>query len=518
MKISVSIIFFINICLVGETLSAQTASEALRYTITRPYATARSAGCGDGITALGAEFTASSINPAGIGLFRKSDAYISLKTQYDEVSSQLENVGALNNSFEENTSKLSLNGVGVVGVTAPANALDWKNVNWLINISRIADFRRDFYFEGRSKGSITDRFLELSLDPLQGGLVGLHPDDLDDFEAGLAYETGAVYDNGLDSLNYLYITDFLAHPGYAPKKEQTVKQYGGLHEFSFGLGGNFQEWMALGLSLHVPFGYFENKSVYRESEEIRDEYLPFRRLSFESNLKTRVSGVGAKLGVILKPVKFLRLGAVIQSPYLYELKDEYDTELQYTFFNGRRDTSFMARSPKGEFEYQMITPIRGTFSAALISPLGFISADVDWINPHYTQYNLTEHSEDPGDAAFEQELNQEIKKQYQSVLQYRIGGELALSKFRLRAGYQYLAQPYADSDDFNTALSFGLGYRGDRHYFDLSFTQSKSREGYAPYYTGNSDFNGDGQVDAITPLVLQEFNRSEIMITMGVKF
>lgn len=505
-------------CILAEKAIAQSASEALRYTMTRPYATARASACGEGITALGADFTASTINPAGIGLFRKSDAYISFKSQYDQVYSTLQYDRQANNEYEENTGKFSLNGAGLIGVTSPYSSPDWRNVNFAINITRTADFRRDFYFKGRSKGSITDRFLELSLDPAQTGLIGLHPDDLDPFEAGLAYETGALFDSGIDSLHYVYQTDFLHHQEYSPLKEQTVKQYGGIHEFSFGVGGNYREWLALGLSLHIPFGYFESKSSYREIESARDEYAPFRNLQFDSKLKTKISGVGAKFGIIFKPFQFLRVGAVINSPFLYELKDEYSTFMHYSFFNGRRDTAFAVSSPDGEFEYQFISPVRGTLSVALLGPIGFISADLDWVNPQNAHYNLTENSDDPADANFEQQLNEDIEKQYQQVLQYRIGGELALSKLRLRAGYQYLAQPFSNSEDFNTSYSFGLGYRGDRHYIDLAYTSSKGQEGYAPYLTGNSDFNGDGTTDAVTPLVLQDLNRGEVVLTLGVKF
>ncbi|MBK8954952.1 MAG: hypothetical protein IPM34_05265 [Saprospiraceae bacterium] len=495
---------------------AQTASEALRYSMFRPYSTSRSIGVGNSMSALGGDFSAIAVNPAGIGLYRKADVYVSMGTIWEDNEATLKSNQHQNSVYKENTGKFSLNGLGFIGISNPASG-DWKNVNLSINLVRTDDFRRDLYFKGRSKGSITDRFLELSLDPLGQGLEGLNPDDLDDFEAGLAYETGALFDKGTDSVKYIYQTDFLAHPDYAVSKEQSVKQYGGMHELTFGVGANYQEWLALGLSIHVPFGFFESESTYSEYESVRGEFNPFRNLVFENKLRTEISGVGAKMGIIFKPVKFLRLGAAIQTPYSLTLKDEYHTSLDYGFELNGRDTSFYSRSPDGAFEYKLTTPWRSVLSAALIGPYGFISGEVDFINPQNSNYNLSAFSEEPGDTKFEQELNSDIEKQYKAVVQYRLGAELALSKLRLRGGYQYLPQPYSNSSDKAQIYSLGGGFRGDRMYFDFVYSFGNQNQTYAPYLTGNSDFNGDGKVDAVTPLVDQKINRVEILFTIGWK-
>lgn len=508
--------FLSILCLISGSIFGQTPSEALQYSMFRPYSTSRSIGVGNSMSALGADFSAIAVNPAGIGLFRKSDAYISVGTLWENNKANLQSDTYSNSNYEENTGKFSINGLGFVGVARPI-ASDWQNVNFSLNLVRTADFRRDVYFKGKSQGSITDRFLELALDPLGQGLEGLHPDDLDDFEAGLAYETGALFDKGTDSLKYIYNTDFLAYPGYTALKEQSLKQYGGMHEFTFGVGANYKEWMAVGLSIHVPFGFFESESTYSESEEFKDQYVPFRSLEFKNKLRTEISGIGAKMGILFKPVKFIRLGAAIQTPYSITLKDEYHTSLEYGFSLNNRDTSFFSRSPDGEFEYKLTTPWRSVISAALIGPYGFISGEVDWINPQQAHYNLSAFSDDDSDASFEQELNNNIDKQYKSVMQYRFGAELALAKLRIRAGYQWLEQAYANANEKDHFYSFGGGYRGDKMYLDFAYSFGNQNQSYAPYLTGNSDFNGDGKADALTPLVNQKLSRTEIIFTIGWK-
>ena len=57
---------------------AQTPSEALQYSMFRPYSTSRSIGVGNSMTALGGDYSAIAVNPAGIAFYRKADAYFSM--------------------------------------------------------------------------------------------------------------------------------------------------------------------------------------------------------------------------------------------------------------------------------------------------------------------------------------------------------------------------------------------------------------------------------------------------------
>ncbi len=501
-----------------QVLWGQTPSEALRYSMLRPEATSRALACGNGITALGADFTAASVNPAGIGLFRKSDGFVSFGLHNSNVSSTLRSDVVNNPQTNESRLSSSFQGMGVVFYGSPVVPPVWKNINLSICLTKLADFDESIYMKGQSHGSITDRFLELALDPKGVGLMGLPSGQLDDFEAGLAYEAGAIFESNNDPNHPLYTTDLLAYPAYVMPKEQTIRHSGSIHELSFGLGGNYKEIFAVGFSLHIPLGSFRSTSTYSEQESKRDTFFPFRSLEFKEKLETEISGFGCNLGIIYKPFKFLRLGVAWQSPRILSLKDEFNTSLDYRYFNGRRDTTLSASSPDGTFDYKLTTPMRTILSAALIGPIGFLSADMDIINPKHASFNLTSESDAPGDYEQEQFVNSEIDKQYKLLLQYRFGAELALHTLRLRAGAQMLKQPYKNSSDFDHGYSFGAGYRGDRFYVDLAYQVVHTEQSYTPYLTGNSDFNGDGNIDAPTPLVDQKLKTSLLSFTMGWKF
>ena len=66
--LTVGLVFF-----VGIVLKAQNAEDALRYSSTFLTGTARYTGLGGAYGAVGADFTSLSSNPAGIGLYKKSD-------------------------------------------------------------------------------------------------------------------------------------------------------------------------------------------------------------------------------------------------------------------------------------------------------------------------------------------------------------------------------------------------------------------------------------------------------------
>ena len=54
-------------------LRGQNETDALRYSLTEPFGTARASGMASAFGALGGDFTSLSINPAGIGVYRRSE-------------------------------------------------------------------------------------------------------------------------------------------------------------------------------------------------------------------------------------------------------------------------------------------------------------------------------------------------------------------------------------------------------------------------------------------------------------
>ena len=145
---------------VVSLINAQTTSDALRYSfIELGGGTARTMGLGGSMGALGADYSTLSTNPAGLAMYRSSEFVITPTFQVNRTQSLL--AGANNSSNSENANDFSLSNVGIIFASQPT-ASNWKTMNFGIGMNKLANFSQEFTFEGTSKGSIVDRWVELA--------------------------------------------------------------------------------------------------------------------------------------------------------------------------------------------------------------------------------------------------------------------------------------------------------------------------------------------------------------------
>ncbi len=490
---------------VGRT---QTTSDALRYSTFDVSGTARSMGVGGGLGALGADFSVISTNPAGLAMFRTSEFTLSPSTYTATTRSDFQGSGSPVN--KESKTRFNFSNIGYVTSarsTAPVRS-KWKTVNIAIGMNQLANYNREFFFSGSTEGSYTDRFVELAYD--ENG-IPLLPDNLDQFEAGLAFETGAIYDIDFDYENGVqqWTNDFQLVRGTEVYKEQRVNTRGSINELNFALAGNFNERLMIGASVGLPFVNFSEEKVYQEDDP-NDEVPIFIQNTFREDLTTSGVGVNFKLGMIYRMNQTVRIGAAVHTPTSYNLTDNFSTELEYVFDQGFGPESFVGESPDGAFEYKLRSPWRYIGSAGfIIKKQGFLTAEVEYLNYSGANFNLTANSSDPGDAAYEEELNGRINNEFSSAINIKFGGEYVYKIFRFRAGYAIYGTPYADDTNMNNALSFGLGFRQEKFFLDMAFRRLTIDEGYIPYRL--SDAGNEQFIDNST-------NNDRIIVTLGFKF
>jgi long-subunit fatty acid transport protein len=259
----------------------------------------------------------------------------------------------------------------------------------------------------------------------------------------------------------------------------------------------------------LPFVNFKEEKTYIE-EDPDDEIPIFVASTFKENLSISGIGVNFKLGLIFRVNQTLRLGAAVHTPTAYNLTDNFSTELNYIFDVGNEPESFTGESPEGTFDYKLKSPWRYVGSAGvIIRKLGFLTAEIEYVDYSGAVFNLTANSSDPGDAAYQDEINQEISEDFTSALNFKLGGEYAYEMFRFRAGYGIYGTPYAEGKVVNHAISFGLGFRKERFYMDLAFRRLMIDEGYIPYTMSDM---------AKQQLVNNSINNDRIALTFGFKF
>ena len=474
-------------------IQAQTAADALRYSLLEVGGTARTVGVGGGIGALGADYSVLSTNPAGLAAFRTNEFVFTPSVYSAKTSSLLEN-DSDNSANVETSTKFNLNNIGMILNNRPKGR-KWTTFNFGIGFNRLATFDQRFEFKGTSNGTIVDRFTELANDGV-----------FDDFEIVLAEDAGAIIYNETDGI---YENDFTFLPDHQGQKEQLVKTNGAYSELVFSFGGNYDEKLMFGATIGVPFLSYEEEKIYQESDE-SDQVPLFNSLEFQEVLTTSGVGINLKIGVIYRINQMFRLGAAFHTPTAMSLTDNFSTQLIYDYtFDGVRNNN-PENSPDGIFDYKLRTPWRAIGSAAvLINRKGFISADVEYVDYSKSKFNLTSDSDNIEDQDYEIDLNNTIGNDFQSAINIRVGGEYAIEMYRIRAGYNISGTPYADSNITNNAYSFGVGYRKRTFYLDFAYKRSQLEEGYVPYLLANPNLEQSVQ---------NEVKNNQFLLTAGFKF
>ncbi len=482
---------------VVSLLNAQTTSDALRYSFLElGGGTARTIGLGGSMGALGADYSTLSTNPAGLAMYRSSEFVITPVFQVKRTQSLLAGTG--NNSNSENANDFSLSNVGIVFASQPM-ASKWKSMNFGIGMNKLANFSQEFTYNGLSRGSIVDRWVELA--------NGFTPDELYPYEEGLAFETEAIFGPDQD---LIYGSDFELNPDADVKRSQTVKTDGKYNEMVLALAGNYNNKFMYGLTVGLPFIQYSEEKVYTEENNDEESIPNFKDLTFSENLRTTGFGINAKIGVIYRINQMFRLGASVHTPSAISMTDRWDTSLNYdyVFYDERFDNE--ASEPEAEpYEYKLRTPMRAMISgAAIIKRSGFITAEVEYVDYSKSKFDLTVNASDPGTVAYEGTLNEEIADVFNSAINIRLGGEYVYEKFRFRAGYGIIGTPYADGSS-NTTYSLGLGFRQKKFYMDFAYKGLKTDETYIPYRLTNA---------ALEQVVTNEGTANRYILTLGFRF
>jgi long-subunit fatty acid transport protein len=446
--------------------------DAYRFSKSNPTGSARIIGVGGTQWSLGGDISNLSGNPAGLGFFRNSEASLSLG--YDLWSTDATYLGQ-NKSFS--TSDFSLPNLSFV--SAKNKGLlekgTFKGGAWGFSVQRIANFSNEFgyYSDKLGESSIIDFYLK--------DASGVPENQIENRGlTGLAYQTYQINPIAVDASGKP-ITNPSSYDSFVlglPFQDENVTQKGNASQINFGYGANFNHKLFIGGSLGIRS--LEFSSIKKYNEEFANE--PLINSSLLENLYINGTGVNLNLGLIYKPIDYVNLGFVLQTPTWFSLNEEYEASMTATF-----DDYFFAQENKtlGEenavsdvflSNYGLRTPFKiGGGATIFLGKHGFISADVDWVDYSIARINSTDFNEEPD--------NQVIQELYTSTVNFRLGGEAKIERWRFRAGYGYVGDPYLNSslDQSTQLLSGGLGIKFDSFHLDFSLVNQKYNSLYRSY-------------------------------------
>ncbi|MDX9883380.1 MAG: outer membrane protein transport protein [Prolixibacteraceae bacterium] len=489
------IVYTLSAILFSTGIYAQNLVDALRYSDYKIHGTARSTAMGNAFGALGGDFTSMSINPAGLGLYRSGEFVFTPNMGKSSVDGLY-----LNNTSSDSRYNFSIDNIGYVSTIKPGKESSLVSLNFGIGYNRLNNYSMNMLVSGdNARNSILTGFTNRVNDDY------LAPEQFDPYYEALAYDT---YLMDYDEDNDEFFND-LTDQGYGQSQRKTTNRRGYINEYLFSLAANFNHQFYVGATLGIHDLYFKESTDLFEYDANNDINY-FNDLNFLTDLRTSGTGFNFKLGAIYKPTNELRLGVAIHTPTFYRLHDTYEnTMLSSMTFDGKTE-SFSARSPLGEYDYDLETPLRGIFSAAyVIGKKGLISIDYEVVDYSTTKLR------DGGNHNYQfTDENNEIAEAYKSVGNLHIGGEYRLTdNFNLRAGYENYPSPF-NSNAFNTnqpnsnmtysAISAGLGIRQGNFFIDMAYKHRMNEE-YNTLYSG-SDF------------AKYDITNDHFILTLGFKF
>lgn len=485
--------------------NAQDANDAILYGYQNYSGTARSMALGNAIGSIGADIASVSINPSGIGLYRSSQ--LNFTTAYNKNKTQS---SYYNTNSNDTKSKLNFSEIGIV-ISSNNNQQrglnsKWKSVNFAISGNRVADYNTNFTYSGQNfKSSLIERFA-------------------DDFNRVGGYNDAALANVNYSAYaawkTYLIDRDFNGDTtqakAYVPytdgiQQTKTVTQSGGIMNYNATVAANYNEKLLLGATLGFDNLVYNSTFNWREKDLSgrKDNYFDY--LDYTETTKTNGSGINLKIGATLLASRSVRLGASVHTPTHYEMTSEYlvsmetDTDsLLYGSGNSSKSVYTQDSTLKSQYGYN--SPFKAVASGTIMfNKLGFVSADVEYVDYAGMNYKFA-----PEYAKEQQLVNNDIKNNYQSTMNVRLGAEIKLGYTYLRGGYAYYGNPYKNSSSPTNKYSLGLGYRGKDAYIDMAYVHTSKTVTEMPYTIQRA--NAAIQNATITN------NLNMIALTVGVKF
>lgn len=420
------------------------------------FGTARSMSMAGAFTSLGGDLTSMAINPAGLGMYRRSEISITPAMVFQHSTNNAD-------VYESNNKNRFI--VGNIGFTA--NIYQGTGTVSSINIgfgyNRIQDLNYQYSYQTHGNiSSLADVFSMMlqyggiSKDQL-GGDAAWSNVNTQFWGAALGYKTG--------------MTDYVDGKGWYPSwigndvsisNYTTVVSTGSVGEYDLSFGINLSNKFYIGATLGIQTlyqrkAYYYGEDYFYPGDGI-DHNLDYQLLYSNFNQEVIMDGAGVnfKLGMIYRPIQNLRIGMAIHTPTYFWVDRSYqgyaDSQMQMINPNNpdgidvddQNQASAWVYTPVLEdldsFNWRFSTPTRLMFGVSYtFGERGLISIDYerDW-------YNGIRLKDNPAGISNES-YNNTFRDWYKGANLVRVGAEFKpLPMLALRAGFGYMGSMLRD--------------------------------------------------------------------------
>ncbi len=479
-------IIFCFLFLTSINLVSQNHVDALRYSYLDYLGTARYSSLSGSFGSLGGDLSSIHQNPAGLSIYRTDEVGFTINSQITTIESEY-----FNNSFQSEKSSLYIQNMGYVK-TIRDNENKWNRFSFGLSYNRLKDFNEDLVILGNSNESRITTFLNNS--------QGVNYEDLNPFSEYLAFSTYLI-----DTLNETNNYEGALNSSSSDLFHQNIiNRSGYMDELSFSMSGAYNDLLFVGFQLgFVGINYQELNSYKESGFQTNDNYEwgSVDEFIYSQNLNVVGGGINYKLGLIMKPVKFVRLGAAYHSKTRFEIEENWESNMTTSFTNENMGL-ISDISPYGFGNYTLKTPSKTIASLALIiAKRGLINIELEKID--YSSSKLE------ADYYNFLEENSNISNFYKNTTNIRMGAEYKFGDLNFRAGVALYESPFSlnsmESDtEERIVQSFGIGYRSNQYFFDCAIINAYEKQQYFM-------FNGSSATEISK-------SRQSLMFSVGYKF
>lgn len=513
------------------------------------FGTARAMAMAGAFTSLGADLSSMSINPAGLGMYRKNEISLTPMMTFGRSTTDASPYG------KNSTSRFSMANVGVA-IKAYEGTRGLTGLTIGVGYNRIADFNYDYSFQRHGQaGSVADVLARQMIwsgfsksefyDNNGSGAWNWDRIPLDLWNAALAYRAFMIdqVDPAVpDSWQPTWIGNDAAVGHYT-----TVKSRGSAGEFTVSVGANIGNKLYVGATIGIQSIrqrlYIDYAEDYRYADPSEahpygtDPSLDYQLLYAKLNQATTVSGAGVnfKLGVIYRPVVGLRLGAAFHTPTYYAVDRQFQSSAAGMAYandstdpnvepvdgfvsSGTRNMTTPVWIDENPYGWSFVTPARLLLGASYtFGSRAIVSVDYerDW-------YNGIRMKDNPSGLDTRSFYDDRFRSDFKGTNIVRAGVEFkAAPRLALRAGFGYSGSMLRDGVELASPAirrtiygSAGVGFALSRvATLDLAYQYMNHRTtDYYLFYV--EDAGGSAE----SSLYRTEFARHNVALTLGFRF
>jgi hypothetical protein len=461
---------------------AQDDADVLRYSQLQSGGTARSFSLAGATGALGGDFSNASNNPSGLALYKSSEFTFS-----PAINSSRTNASYFSTENIDRSTRFGLGNIGLVfknnyTIKGKDVTKGWTGIAFAFGVNKLASFTNATTYSGFNRyHSIGDKY---AADLSAKGVGPTSALSSDPWGSGLAYDSYLLDANSAtDSTHYTAVST-------GGKVNQTMNKIvkGAANEMVISFAGNYNNKLMVGGTLGVPFINYMNETAYYENDDSL-YHSKFKNYSSISSVKATGTGINLKIGAMYLINDVIRLGVALHTPTYYNIHDE-GTITMTTERKDSANAGLKNSSTSNTINYNITTPWRAVASAAFIfKKYGFLTIDYEFVD--YTSSNIHFNSTNAADIQSASAINKNMHQNYTSASNLRIGAEIKLDVFALRAGYGMYGSPFKQNaisgyDQTRNVFSLGFGIREKDYFFDMGIQKTMYKSIDIPYLLSNT--------------------------------